>query len=86
MTRKIIIKNKNSKIIYIKKKKILLTTLLKKNIKIDYQCKEGYCGTCRIILLKGKILYFKKNTLASLQKNEILSCCCSVISNIIIKI
>ncbi|WP_343187881.1 class I ribonucleotide reductase maintenance protein YfaE [Buchnera aphidicola (Periphyllus koelreuteriae)] len=83
---KIIIKNKNYKVIYTKNKISLLKILIKNNIPIDYQCKEGYCGTCRIILIQGKVYYLKKYTLASLQKNEILSCCCIVDSNIKIKI
>ncbi|CAL4319853.1 Uncharacterized ferredoxin-like protein YfaE [Buchnera aphidicola (Chaitophorus sp. 3695)] len=64
----------------------LLQILIKNNINIDYQCKDGYCGTCKVILITGKILYFKKKPIAMLKKNEIVSCCCKVLSDIKIKL
>jgi ferredoxin len=85
--KKIIIYNKKKKIIYEKKNLSLLKILIKNNVYVDYHCQEGYCGTCRIILIKGKIFYFKKNhPLAALKKNEITPCCCKILSNIIIKL
>ncbi|CAL4319685.1 class I ribonucleotide reductase maintenance protein YfaE [Buchnera aphidicola] len=86
MNKKIItIHNKNIQIQCKKKKLSLLKILIKNNIYICYQCQEGYCGTCRIILLKGRVFY-KKNPLASLQKNEILTCCCKISNDITIKL
>ncbi|CAL4319774.1 class I ribonucleotide reductase maintenance protein YfaE [Buchnera aphidicola] len=87
MVKKIItIYKKKLKIICQEKKLSLLNILIKNNIPIDYHCQKGYCGTCRVTLMKGKILYFKKYPLASLQKNEILTCCCKLLNNITIKL
>ncbi|CAL4320548.1 Uncharacterized ferredoxin-like protein YfaE [Buchnera aphidicola (Protaphis terricola)] len=77
----------NKKKIIYKKNISLLSTLKKNNIYIASQCKSGYCGTCRIKILKGNIIYLIKQPMAALFKiNEILPCCCKPISNIIIKI
>lgn len=40
---------------------------------IDYQCRDGYCGSCRCKLLSGKVGYIKP-TLAYLAQDEILPC------------
>lgn len=77
---------KKIKIIAKKDKSSLLKILIQNNIHINYQCKDGYCGTCKVILITGKIHYFKKNIIAVLKKNEIISCCCIVLSNITIKL
>ncbi|WP_041063685.1 class I ribonucleotide reductase maintenance protein YfaE [Candidatus Tachikawaea gelatinosa] len=59
----------------------LLNILEKNNIEIEFQCRQGYCGSCRMRLLKGKIIYYKK-PLAFLKKGEILPCCCYIMSNL----
>lgn len=51
----------------------LLEHLLKKNIPVEYQCKEGYCGACRCKLISGSIKK-NKNTIAFVNKDEILLC------------
>lgn len=77
--------NTEKKIVY--KKKSLLLTLEAHNIQIDYQCRSGYCGVCRIKLIKGQILYLIKQPIAALfKKKEILPCCCQPYGNITIKI
>lgn len=81
-----LIYKKKIKKIYYKKKQTLLSFLKKKKINITYQCCEGYCGICRIILIKGKIKYLKKNNFVLLNKKEILTCCCIPETNITIKI
>ncbi|WP_343153877.1 class I ribonucleotide reductase maintenance protein YfaE [Buchnera aphidicola (Mindarus keteleerifoliae)] len=83
----ILIINRNKKI-YVNTKNCisLLSILLLNQINIDYQCKKGYCGTCKVVLIKGKILYQSFSPLAFLKPGEILSCCCIVEHNIEIKI
>ncbi|WP_343153007.1 class I ribonucleotide reductase maintenance protein YfaE [Buchnera aphidicola] len=84
--KRIVLINKSKKI-YVNKKNIsLLKTLLINNINIEYQCQKGYCGTCRVILIKGKILYQDCIPLAFLRPKEILPCCCIIYSNVEIKI
>ncbi|AXF76465.1 class I ribonucleotide reductase maintenance protein YfaE [Erwinia tracheiphila] len=53
----------------------LLDTLEAHRIPVDYQCREGYCGSCRTRLLKGEVCYLAR-PLAFVQQDEILPCCC----------
>lgn len=52
----------------------LLEHLMKKQIQVEYQCKEGYCGSCRCKLKTGKVKQIK-DSIAFVQKDEILLCC-----------
>ncbi|WMY94854.1 MAG: class I ribonucleotide reductase maintenance protein YfaE [Arsenophonus sp.] len=69
---------------YNKQHTSILDTLEKK-IQIDFQCRKGFCGICRIYLKKGKIKYHNQ-PLAFIHKNEILPCSCQPISDIFIVI
>ncbi len=53
----------------------LLTTLEAHNVCVEFQCREGYCGSCRMRLLKGEVDY-AETPLAFIQQGEILPCCC----------
>jgi len=55
--------------------KTLLDSLEAQNITINYQCREGYCGSCRTQLLEGEV-HYTEEPLAWLNDNEILPCCC----------
>lgn len=59
----------------------LLDHLEKNNIHHEYQCRNGYCGSCRVKIKKGKVSY-KDAPLAFIQPDEILLCCCHVESDI----
>ncbi len=59
----------------------LLEHLEKNNIHHEYQCRSGYCGSCRVKIKKGKVSY-KDAPLAFIQPDEILLCCCHVESDI----
>ncbi len=59
----------------------LLDHLEKNNIHHEYQCRSGYCGSCRVKIKKGKVSY-KDAPLAFIQPDEILLCCCHVESDI----
>lgn len=79
----------SKKIIYLQKnyKDFFLLNIIESqgiNI-ISNQCRQGLCGTCRIILLKGKVTY-NVYPLAFFQKKEILPCCCKVNTSLILKI
>ncbi|WP_343183217.1 class I ribonucleotide reductase maintenance protein YfaE [Buchnera aphidicola (Neophyllaphis podocarpi)] len=79
----------NKRIInYIPKKNFILDILEKNKINIEFQCRKGYCGSCRIILISGKI-YYPNNVVilaSKLSRKEIFPCCCIGINNIILKI
>ncbi|WP_075181299.1 class I ribonucleotide reductase maintenance protein YfaE [Pantoea sp. 1.19] len=53
----------------------LLDALESHNVRVEYQCREGYCGSCRTRLLKGQVCY-QAQPLAFIQQGEILPCCC----------
>ena len=48
---------------------------------IEYQCRDGFCGSCRCKLLSGEVGYIKP-TLAFLAKGEILPCSAIALSDI----
>ena len=55
----------------------LLAGLERTNHAVEYQCRSGYCGSCRVKLLSGSVAY-QESPLAMLLPNEILTCCCMV--------
>lgn len=59
----------------------LLDHLERHNIHHEYQCRSGYCGSCRVKIKKGKVSY-AETPLAFIQSDEILLCCCRVESDL----
>lgn len=53
----------------------LLESLEAQQVDIHYQCREGYCGSCRVQLLEGAVHYLQE-PMAWLDDDEILPCCC----------
>jgi len=53
----------------------LLSLLEAHNLCVEFQCREGYCGSCRMRLLKGEV-HYPQRPLAFVQQDEILPCCC----------
>ncbi len=67
----------------LKKKSILLKELEKQGVFPEYQCRAGFCGACRTKLIQGKISY-SNPPLAYVQKDEILLCCASAESDVLL--
>ncbi|EAA6552171.1 2Fe-2S ferredoxin-like protein [Salmonella enterica subsp. diarizonae] len=63
----------------------LLDALESHNVTVEYQCREGYCGSCRTRLLSGEVDWITE-PLAFLQPGEILPCCCRVKDDIEIEL
>ncbi|NKI75510.1 2Fe-2S ferredoxin-like protein [Dickeya sp. CFBP 2040] len=59
----------------------LLEALESQQVPVEYQCRSGYCGACRLRLIKGKVAY-RETPLACLQRGEILPCCCMPLNDI----
>jgi ferredoxin len=59
----------------------LLEALEANQLQTEYQCREGYCGSCRVRILNGEVCYFKP-PLAWLEQQEILPCCCRAVSDL----
>jgi ferredoxin len=63
----------------------LLESLEAQQIQVPYQCREGYCGSCRTELLSGEVAYLSE-PMAWINDNEILPCCCVPKSPLSIKL
>lgn len=63
----------------------ILECLEKKDIHVSYQCRAGYCGSCRTQILEGEVAYIQE-PLAWINDNEILPCCCVPKSMVKLKI
>ena len=63
----------------------LLNFLEQHQIHHEYQCRSGYCGSCRVKIKKGKVSYAEA-PLAFIQPDEILLCCCRVESDLEIEL
>ena len=61
--------------------KTLLDVLEKNRIVIEYQCRSGYCGSCRCQKTQGDVVYLQK-PLALVNEGEILPCSCVPVSDI----
>jgi len=68
------------------KKQTLLECLENNDIKVDYHCRDGFCGACRVTLTAGEISYPNGEPLAFVGKNEILPCCCVPVTDINLEI
>lgn len=55
----------------------LLDGLERTGHEVEYQCRSGYCGVCRLTLLAGEVSY-DDPPLAYLGQSEILPFCCKV--------
>jgi ferredoxin len=53
----------------------LLEGLERTGHEVEYQCRSGYCGACRVRMLDGAVDYVEL-PLAFIAADEILPCCC----------
>jgi ferredoxin len=56
----------------------VLQQLEQRGFRVPYQCREGYCGACRMVLIKGSITYVQE-PLAWCGDSEVLACSCVVV-------
>nr|WP_245624616.1 class I ribonucleotide reductase maintenance protein YfaE [Marinomonas fungiae] len=59
----------------------LLPQLERAGVQVEYQCREGYCSSCMIKLLWGKVSY-PVEPLAWVNSGYMLTCCAIVKSDI----
>ncbi|AKZ65926.1 class I ribonucleotide reductase maintenance protein YfaE [Candidatus Palibaumannia cicadellinicola] len=50
-------------------------------VPVNFQCRAGYCGACRLRLLYGKVKY-NLTPLAFIHKGDILPCCCLPVEDV----
>ena len=78
--------NVDGKIVHYKnKKQSLLDCLEAAKVEVHYHCRDGFCGACRVTLVKGEINYPLGEPLAFVGDKEILPCCCIPITDITLK-
>ncbi|WP_330926721.1 class I ribonucleotide reductase maintenance protein YfaE [Candidatus Sororendozoicomonas aggregata] len=59
----------------------LLEALESHKVDVEYQCREGFCGSCQVTLLEGEIEYVVE-PIAFVPDGRILTCCCHPKSDI----
>ncbi|MFB6422077.1 MAG: class I ribonucleotide reductase maintenance protein YfaE [Candidatus Malihini olakiniferum] len=59
----------------------LLDVLEQYRIPVEYQCRSGYCGACRLRLVTGRVAY-RQMPIACIKQDEILPCYCMPLNNI----
>jgi ferredoxin len=63
----------------------LLDALERTGHQVEYQCRSGYCGSCRVKLKSGGVSYAQP-PLAFLKRDEILPCCCTVNEPLVVQV
>lgn len=64
---------------YLHEDETLLDGLLRTGHDVNFQCREGYCGSCRVKLTASSYpVHYATPPLAMVENNEILACCCQV--------
>lgn len=59
----------------------LLPQLERAGVFVEYQCREGYCSSCSLKLIRGHVIY-PAEPLAWVQSGYLLACCAIVKSDI----
>lgn len=75
----------NGQIIPVRHKEntVLENILLDKN-EIRFQCKNGFCGSCRCKLISGEICY-QKSKIGNTQPDEILICIAKALDDLVLE-
>lgn len=71
----------HDKIFELQEDETLLEGLERTGHDVEYQCRNGYCGSCRVKILAGRVEY-DHFPLAFVAPGEILPCCCRVAEDI----
>ncbi len=60
----------------------ILDQLLLRGIPVEYQCRSGFCGACRMRLKSGDVRYLE-TPIAYINEGEVLTCCSVANSRIV---
>lgn len=61
----------------LKSDETLLEGLERSGHQVESQCRNGYCGACRLKIHSGSVSY-AQTPLAFVSHDEVLPCCCTV--------
>ena len=67
----------------ISERQSILEALESSGVAMNFQCRDGICGTCRCKLLSGQVRY-DNSPLATLKDKEVLICVARAKSNLIL--
>ena len=60
----------------------ILDALDRADIENESHCRAGFCGTCRVVLIRGQVRYPGGEPIGCVREGEILPCCCIPTSDI----
>ena len=63
----------------LKRGETLLAALERTGHTVEYQCRSGYCGSCRLQLAEpqqAQHLFYPNPPLAHVSETQVLPCCC----------
>ena len=63
----------------------LLETMQEQQVNLYYECREGYCGTCKLKLVAGDVRYRTEPT-TPLAADECLPCCAYPFSDVTLEL
>lgn len=58
--------------IYVEGEHSILTELENEHIAVNHSCRQGHCGSCILLLLKGDVVH--QESMVHLLEGEILAC------------
>lgn len=70
---------------YLHSHEILLNGLLRVNVNANFECQQGFCGTCKVKfkpLSSQYHIHYLQPPLVLLADDELLPCCCQVVGAI----
>ncbi|WP_066014933.1 class I ribonucleotide reductase maintenance protein YfaE [Endozoicomonas atrinae] len=68
-----------------RKELTLLEALEQEKVEVEYQCREGFCGSCQVTLIDGEVSY-TTDPIAFIPEGRVLACCCQLKSDVTIEI
>lgn len=68
-----------------RKELTLLEALEQQDVVVEYQCREGFCGSCQVNLIDGEVAYTTE-PIAFVPAGKVLTCCCQPDSDLTIEI
>ena len=68
-----------------RKEQTLLEALEHQQVEVDFQCREGFCGSCQVQLIEGEVSY-TTDPIAFIPDGKILTCCCKATSDLTIEL
>ena len=68
-----------------RKELTLLEALEQQDVVVEYQCREGFCGSCQVNLIDGEVAYTTE-PIAFIPEGKVLTCCCKPDSDLTIEI